>query len=109
MGEKETLANSLSLARDEKAKIEKDLQGTLTELSGLKASNEEMSNANATLKASATELNDQMKGLQNQISTLNSAHDAEKVNLQSQVEEAQSAKAQLQNSVDALKKELLSL
>ena len=44
----------------------------LTELSGLKASNEEMSNANSTLKASATELSDQMKGLQNQISTLNS-------------------------------------
>ena len=44
----------------------------LTELSGLKASNVEMSNANSTLKASATELSDQMKGLQNQISTLNS-------------------------------------
>ena len=44
----------------------------LTELSGLKASNEEMSNANSTLKASAAELSDQMKGLQNQISTLNS-------------------------------------
>ena len=44
----------------------------MTELSGLKASNEEISNANSTLKASATELTEQMKGLQNQISTLNS-------------------------------------
>lgn len=107
--EKETLTNSLALARQEKAKVEQDFKGTVAEVSELKASKEEILNDNSTLKANATELDAKMKGLQNEISTLTDVHETEKAGLQSKLKVAQSANNELQNSIDALKNELNSL
>merc|ERR1712135_276282 len=106
--EKESLTNSLSFERKEKAKVEQDLQGTVAEVSELKASQEEILGENSNLKANVAELDARIKGLQIQVaevSELKASQEeilSENSNLKANVAELDARIKGLQNEISTV-------